>query len=39
LQVKGAGKKIETLSGLWTLGMYLSLGAVPLLWRLLRQES
>jgi 4-hydroxybenzoate polyprenyltransferase len=30
------GKRIETLSGLWTIGMYLSIGAVPLLWRLLR---
>ena len=27
------GKGIETFSGLWTLFMYLSLGAVPLLWR------
>jgi 4-hydroxybenzoate polyprenyltransferase len=27
------GKRIETLSGIWTLLMYLSLGAVPLLWR------
>jgi 4-hydroxybenzoate polyprenyltransferase len=26
-------KRIETLSGIWTLLMYLSLGAVPLLWR------
>jgi 4-hydroxybenzoate polyprenyltransferase len=27
------GKGIETLSGVWTLVMYLSLGAVPLAWR------
>jgi 4-hydroxybenzoate polyprenyltransferase len=26
-------KRIENLSGIWTLLMYLSLGAVPLLWR------
>ena len=26
-------KRIETFSGMWTLGMYLSLGPVPLLWR------
>jgi 4-hydroxybenzoate polyprenyltransferase len=26
-------KRIETLSGIWTLLLYLSLGAVPLLWR------
>jgi 4-hydroxybenzoate polyprenyltransferase len=26
-------KRIETLSGIWTILMYLSLGAVPLLWR------
>jgi 4-hydroxybenzoate polyprenyltransferase len=30
------GKAIETLSGMWTTGMYLSLGVVPLVWRLLR---
>jgi hypothetical protein len=29
----GRGKRIETLSGLWTLGMYLSIGAAPMLWR------
>ena len=28
-----AVKQIETLSGVWTLGMYLILGAVPLAWR------
>ncbi len=27
------GKQIENISGLWTIGMYLSLGAAPLLWR------
>lgn len=32
-------KWIETLSGLWTLGMYLSIGTVPLLWRLLVGRS
>lgn len=26
-------RRIETLSGVWTLLMYLSLGAIPLLWR------
>lgn len=29
----GAGKRFEALAGVWTLGMYLSLGAAPLLWR------
>jgi 4-hydroxybenzoate polyprenyltransferase len=29
----GAGKRIELLSGLWTLALYLSLGIAPLLWR------
>jgi 4-hydroxybenzoate polyprenyltransferase len=28
----GAGKRFETIAGIWTLGMYLSLGAGPLLW-------
>jgi 4-hydroxybenzoate polyprenyltransferase len=27
----GAGKRIEVMSGVWTLLMYLSLGAVPAL--------
>jgi 4-hydroxybenzoate polyprenyltransferase len=36
---KGAGKQIEMLSAVWTIGMYLSIGTVPLLWRLLRRES
>jgi 4-hydroxybenzoate polyprenyltransferase len=31
--ITGAGKKIEILSGLWTIGLYLSLGLVPLLLR------
>jgi 4-hydroxybenzoate polyprenyltransferase len=31
--VAGRAKLIETLSGVWTLLMYLSLGTVPLLWR------
>jgi 4-hydroxybenzoate polyprenyltransferase len=38
-QRKGAGKRVEILSGLWTLGMYLSLGAAPLLWRLLARQN
>ncbi|MEN8131760.1 MAG: UbiA family prenyltransferase [Pseudomonadota bacterium] len=29
----GAGKRFELLAGLWTLCMYLSLGAGPLLWK------
>lgn len=29
----GAGKVFETLSGIWTLAIYLSVGALPLLWR------
>jgi hypothetical protein len=29
----GAGKVFENLSGLWTLIIYLSVGALPLLWR------
>jgi 4-hydroxybenzoate polyprenyltransferase len=37
--VAGRGKRIEVLSGLWTIGMYLSIGFVPLAWRLwVRQE-
>ena len=31
--VASRAKLIETLSGIWTLLLYLSLGAVPLLWR------
>lgn len=30
-----AGKEIEKVSGVWTVGMYLFLGVVPLAWRLL----
>jgi 4-hydroxybenzoate polyprenyltransferase len=30
----GAGKRFEILAGVWTLCMYLSLGAGPLLWRM-----
>ena len=30
----GSGKAFESLSGLWTLAIYLSVGALPLLWRL-----
>ncbi len=29
----GRGKRIEALSGVWTLTLYLSLGVVPLAWR------
>jgi 4-hydroxybenzoate polyprenyltransferase len=37
--VAGRGKRIEVLAGLWTIGMYLSIGLAPLAWRLLvRQE-
>jgi 4-hydroxybenzoate polyprenyltransferase len=32
-------KAIETLSGIWTLLMYLSLGAVPLVWRWLSSSG
>ena len=32
-------KCIEVLSGLWTIGMYLSLGAAPLAWKLLVQQD
>jgi 4-hydroxybenzoate polyprenyltransferase len=35
----GRGKRIELLSGLWTIGMYLSVGAVPLLWRVLARQD
>ena len=31
---KGAGKSIELVSGLWTIGLYLALGLVPLLVRM-----
>jgi 4-hydroxybenzoate polyprenyltransferase len=29
----GGGKRIEALSAVWTIGMYLAIGAAPLLWR------
>ena len=32
--VAGSGKPLELLSGLWTLVLYLSLGAIPLALRL-----
>jgi 4-hydroxybenzoate polyprenyltransferase len=35
----GRGKRIELLSGLWTIGMYLSIGTVPLVWRVLTSRS
>jgi 4-hydroxybenzoate polyprenyltransferase len=31
----GSGKRFELISGLWTLALYLSLGLIPLGWRLL----
>ncbi len=34
-QTPGAGKWIETWSGIWTLVLYLGLGPAPLLWRAL----
>lgn len=33
--VPGRGKSFELLSAVWTLALYLSLGVVPLLWRIL----
>jgi 4-hydroxybenzoate polyprenyltransferase len=33
----GSGKRIENLAGVWTLVLYLSVGAVPLLWRWLSE--
>ena len=35
-ETSGAGKAVETMAGLWTVLMYLGLGAVPVLvalWR------
>jgi 4-hydroxybenzoate polyprenyltransferase len=32
----GSGKPLELLSGLWTLVLYLSLGAIPLALRLIQ---
>lgn len=34
-QVPSRAKSIETMSGVWTLLMYLGIGAVPLIWRVL----
>lgn len=34
----GRGKWIEHMSGVWTLALYLGLGAAPLIWRLFRHE-
>ena len=31
--IAGSGKRIELFSGIWTISMYLSLGAGPLLWK------
>ena len=31
----GSGKRFELLAGIWTLVLYLSLGAIPLTWRLI----
>jgi 4-hydroxybenzoate polyprenyltransferase len=31
----GNGKRFELLAGVWTLVLYLSLGAIPLTWRLI----
>jgi 4-hydroxybenzoate polyprenyltransferase len=33
--VARSGKRIEVVAGLWTIGLYLSIGVVPLAWRLL----
>jgi 4-hydroxybenzoate polyprenyltransferase len=32
----GSGKRFELLAGVWTLVLYLSLGLIPLCWRLLK---
>lgn len=34
----GRGKSIEQLSGIWTLALYLGLGAAPLVWSLVSHE-
>jgi 4-hydroxybenzoate polyprenyltransferase len=31
---KGGGKRFEMLAGIWTLVLYLSLGLIPLSWRI-----
>ena len=33
---RGSGRRFETLAGLWTLVLYLSLGLIPLCWRLFK---
>jgi 4-hydroxybenzoate polyprenyltransferase len=33
------GKQIELFAGLWTIGLYLSIGVIPLGWRLLAHPS
>jgi 4-hydroxybenzoate polyprenyltransferase len=37
--VHRSGKRIELVSGLWTIGMYLSVGAIPLAWRVWSARS
>jgi 4-hydroxybenzoate polyprenyltransferase len=37
--VARSGKHIEFASGLWTIGLYLSIGVIPLAWRLLISRS
>lgn len=37
--VTRSGKRIELLAGLWTIGLYLSIGVIPLAWRLLTPRS
>ena len=34
----GSGKRFEMLAGIWTLVLYLSLGVIPLSWRVLSQH-
>ena len=33
------GKRIEVFAGIWTIGMYLSIGALPLAWRMLGRSA
>jgi 4-hydroxybenzoate polyprenyltransferase len=35
----GAGKRIELFAGLWTIGLYLNIGVIPLAWRLIARPS
>src|SRR5262245_33134893 len=37
--VPQSGKHIEVVAGLWTIGLYLSIGVIPLAWRLLTPLS